>query len=215
MFAGAPRWFICDRSSGFNEALVIASDLRRQPFGAGTGADHRKNRWRSHYLAFAGFRVLQFDFLKFLIAGHSSNLRAVKDLNVVLCLHAAGQVIGHFARDVVAANNEHHFLCAVRKKHRGLTRRVAAAHHNHGFIATNLSLERRRRIINSNAFEFFPVVSFKPAVVCAGCNQNGFCAQNCGTTFDLDTGAILVVRIVFERERLGRGGKFCAEAIRL
>ena len=166
-------------------------------------------------MALAGFRVLQFDFLKFLIAGHSSNLGAVKDLDVVLCLHAAGQVIGHFARDVVAANNEHHFPCAVGKKHCRLSGGVAAAGDNHGLIATNLSLERGRRIINADTFEFFSIASFKPAIVRAGCNQNGFCAQNCRTTFDLDAGAILVVRIVFERQRLGRCGKFCAEAIRL
>ena len=50
----------------------------------------------------ARLRVLQFDFLEFLIAGHSSNLGAIKNLDVLLCLHATRQVIGHFAGDIVA-----------------------------------------------------------------------------------------------------------------
>ena len=122
MFAGAPRWFVRDRSSGLNEALVITRDVRRQPFGARLCTDHRKHRGRSNDLTLARFRVLQFDFLEFLIAGHSSNLGAIKNLDVLLCLHPTRQVIGHFAADVVAANNEERFLRAVRKKHCGLTR---------------------------------------------------------------------------------------------
>ena len=122
MFARAPCRFVRDCSSGLDETPVVARDLRRQPFGARHCADHRKNRGRLNHLMLARFRVLQFDFLEFLIAGHSSNLGAIKNLDVLLRLHPTRQVIGHFAADIVAANDEQHFLCAVRKKHRGLTR---------------------------------------------------------------------------------------------
>ena len=166
-------------------------------------------------MTLAGLRIAKLDFFELLITGHPPNLGAIKNVDVVLRLDAAGEIVGHVFRQIVATDNEQHLACAVGKKHRRLSGGVAGAGDDDGFVAANLAFERSRSVVHAQAFEFFAVLRFEPAIVGAGRDEDSFRAQNRGTTFNLNARAIFVVGIVAKRKRLRRRGKFCAEPIGL
>ena len=150
-----------------------------------------------------------------MIAGHSSNLSVVKDVDVLLCLHAARKIIRHFARNIFPANDEQHFRRAVGEEHRCLAGRVAAADDDHGFVSTNLAFERCSGVVNTDSFESLAIFGIEPAIVGAGRDEDGFCSQNGVAAFELNARAVFAFRIVIERESLRGSGKFRAESIRL
>ena len=82
--------------------------------------------------------------------------------------------------------DEQRFGRAIGKKHRCLAGGIATADDDHSFVAANPTFERRRGIVNADAFEPFAVLSFEPAIIGSGRNQNSFCAKNCRATFDFD-----------------------------
>src|SRR5919198_542808 len=92
---------------------------------------------------------------------------------------------------------------------------LAAPDDNHCFVSTNPTFERGRCVVNADAFKTLPILSIESSIVRASCDQNGFCAQNCGTAFDLNAGAVFAIRIVAKRERLRGCRKLRAEAVSL
>jgi hypothetical protein len=69
-----PRGRVDDRVAGFDEAIFIALDLRRQPSGAWLSTNHRKDGRRLHGSSFVRLRVLQLDGFENLPAYHFPNL---------------------------------------------------------------------------------------------------------------------------------------------
>jgi hypothetical protein len=59
-----PRGRGDDRVAGFDETILIALDLRRQPSGAWLSTNHRKDGRRLHGSSFVRLRVLQLDGLE-------------------------------------------------------------------------------------------------------------------------------------------------------
>src|SRR5215469_13339973 len=148
-----PRWCSGHARPGFDKSFVVALDFRRQPFGAWFRANHRKNSRCSKRSAFASLRIFQLDLFELFFAGHFADLCLVKDLNVLTRLHPTREIVGHFVGDIFSPNDEQYLGSALGKKHRGLTRGVAAPDDHNRFVATNLTFHCSRRIVNAHVLK--------------------------------------------------------------
>src|SRR5205823_8031096 len=132
---------------------------------------------------------------------------------VVVSLHPPRRVVRHL--HAVSPNEKKYFGRAFGKEHRRLAGGVAAAGDNHSFVATKLTFQRGRSVINADTFELFAALGFEPAIIGASRNQDRFCAKHRGATFRLETGAVLAISVVLQGEGGGWCGKFRAESVSL
>src|SRR6266496_3265186 len=200
--AGRPFVFFPSRRvrhdrSRFDEPFFVALDLEWQPLGAWNGADHGKNRRCSDNPPLAGLRIFQLGFFEHFAARHFSDLGVKENLDVVVRFHPPRKIARHF-REIVAADYEQHFGGAVGKEHRGLAGRIAASSDDDGLAPTNLTLKRRRRVVNAHIFKFFAPLRIQPAVIRASRDQNAFCPEHGAATFDLKTSTVFVSTIIMK-----------------
>ncbi len=82
--------------------------------------------------------------------------------------------------EVVATNDEQHFLGAFGEEHRGLPGGISGAGDDHGRAAAELAFERRRRVINASAFELLAALGLEAAVIGAGGDEHALGASVAG-----------------------------------
>src|SRR6266513_3294287 len=187
----------------FDKSFFVALDLEWQPLCAWSGADHGKNRRCSEYAPLACFCIFQLGFFEHSAASHFSDLGVKENLDVLLRFHPPRKIARHF-REIVATDYEQHFAGAIGKEHRSLASRIATARDDDGLSPTNLTFQRRRRVINAHIFKLFASFRIESAVIGASRDQNAFCPEHGAATFDLETGAIFVTTIITKRECLSR-----------
>src|SRR4029077_2958078 len=160
----------------FDESFGIALDFRWQPFGARFGADHGKNGRRSNDAAFARLGIFQFDFFQLFRARHFADLGLVENLDVAVGFYPTRKVVRHL--HTVSPNEKKYFGRALRKEHRRLAGRIAAAGDNHSFVATKLTFQRGGSVISTYTFELFAALGFEPAIIRASRNEESFRAKH-------------------------------------
>ncbi len=200
--------------AGFDEALFIALDLGWQPVGARLCANHGKDGRRLYRPPLVRLRVLQLHDFKNFPAHHFPDLGVRQNFDVLLGLHAAGEIARHALGKTFAADHQQHFRRAFGEKHRGLPRRVAAAGDDHGRAAADLSFSRRGRVVNAGALELLAPLGIQTMVIRARRDDDALGTKDRVAPLGLQDRAVLALDEC-EPERLRGHGKLRAETIGL
>src|SRR5271166_1315009 len=153
------------------EPTVVPLDETGQPIGARQCSNENKHRIRRHALRLAGVGTKHRNLFEMGFAMCLDHAGVCPQLNVRRLLNLVDQVFRHRAGERFAAHKNSDALCEFSEVHRGLTRRIRAAHDVDDLTLTGQSFRGAATIVNPRTLQPVYAGSVQSSPLHSGCDH--------------------------------------------